>query len=206
MSPSLPGRPSRRLASPYPISTRPHRAVRSRFPDFSTLLARDSLSNEGPSFLGTQGQPIELDNPSVASEFRPLTSLPSSHDFNPLAVSSIPATHDQAGHEPSTPNRFARELASPVYRDSPPAYHQDDSPVFRPQSPLFRPSPPLLTATPEVTDQMPVSPVLFAELVVYPLLTSSLPGSENQPVFDAAFVDGHHSRLCSSRDSPTHRE
>ena len=159
MSPSLPGRPSRRLASPYPISTRPHRAVRSHFPDFSTLLARDSLSNEGPSFLGTQGQPIELDNPSVASEFRPLTSLPSSHDFHPLAVSSIPATHDQAGHEPSTPNRFARELASPVYRDSPPAYHRDDSPVFRPQSPLFRPSPPLLTAPLEVNDQMPVRSV-----------------------------------------------
>ena len=159
MSPSLPSRSTRRFSSPYP--TRLHRAIRPRVPDLSSFSSRENLSNEGPSFLGTQGQPIELDNPLLEAAFRPLDSLPAFHEFNPSPAPPVLANHDHDGHEPATPNQSAcaqpRELASPMYRDSPPSYHRDDSPVYRPMSPLFLPSPPPLAGIPVAEDEAPVS-------------------------------------------------
>ena len=159
MSPSIPHRSARRFSSPYP--TRLHRGIRPCVPDFSTFSARENLSNEGPSFLGTQGQPIELDNPLLEAAFRPLDSLPAFHEFNPSPAPPVLANHDHDGHEPATPNQSAcaqpRELASPMYRDSPPSYHREDSPVYQPMSPLFLPSPPPLAGIPVVKDEAPVS-------------------------------------------------
>ena len=157
MPSSPPSRSVRRASSPYPLTASFHRHARPRF-----LAPHDTPDREQPSFLGSQGQPIEIDNPFsvTVSAFRPLTSLPTFHNFDPSPLRPIPVRPDLAEPEAAPAHPYVefepRELASPVYRDSPPSYHRDDSPVFRPQSQLFRPSPPPLMGIPGAADQTPV--------------------------------------------------
>ena len=155
-------RPARRAASPYPAQARLDRAIQTFFPELPDFTPRIVLPTEPPSFLGTQGQPIDLDNPLVVSSFRPVPEFPIFHAFNPSPVHPIPAGNDQTGPA-STSNVFfgfqPREPpSSPAYRDSPPSYHRDDSLVYRPMSPLFLPaSPPPVVSLVEIHEPAPVS-------------------------------------------------
>ena len=165
MPSSPPSRSVRQASSPYPLTASFHRHARPRF-----LAPHDTPDREQPSFLGSQGQPIEIDNPFTVtvSAFRPLTSLPTFRGFDPSPLRPIPIRPTPVEPEvaPDHPRiEFEpRELASPVYRDSPPSYHRDDSPVFRPQSPLFHPSPPPLMGFSGPDDQTPVSFLFFPSL------------------------------------------
>ena len=92
LMPSLQSRrPARRTSFPYPSRRNLDRAVRAFYPELPESTPSAAIINEPPSFLGSQGQLIDVDNPLVVSSFRPIPEFPTFAAFNPSPLHPIPA-------------------------------------------------------------------------------------------------------------------